>query len=36
MLVNYWTMVSDKLGREWKELVVAQFKIILVAVVSKI
>jgi len=27
--------MSDKVGREWKELVVAQLKIILVAVISK-
>jgi len=35
MLANDWTMVSDKLGREYKELVVVQVKIILIAVISK-
>ena len=35
MLANDWTIVSNKVGREWQELVVAQFEIILVAVISK-
>jgi hypothetical protein len=35
MLANDWTIVSGKVGREWQELVVAQFEIILVAVISK-